>query len=162
MLALRGTSVVASLPRGIRDLRRASSPPLGSSCPRNGRRFKFRETRGGSPESARASHPRPDRRVPLPQNTHIEGAREHDGHAFTGDFLAGPEKLAHGLIVSLDEALVRAPGARLALGTNRDTAVIAATAHLFAARTTVNRPFGFVRVAIPYPLFTSPAPSSCG
>ena len=42
-----GTSVVASLPRAIHDLRRISSPSPSSSCTRNGRRFKIWEMGGG-------------------------------------------------------------------------------------------------------------------
>lgn len=161
MLALRGTSAVASLPRGIRNLRRTSSPPLSSSCPRNGRRFKFREAEGGSPESARASCPRPARRVPY-LRIPISKARESTmATRSRATFSPGPRNLPAGSSYPWTRPLAVHPGARLALGTNRDSAVTAAIAHLFAARTIVNRPLGFVRLAIPSP-FTSPAPSSCG
>lgn len=162
MLALRGTSAVASLPCGIRNLRRTLSPPLSSSCPRNGRRFKFRGAGGGSPESARASRPRPAHRVPYLRIPISKARASTTATRSWATFSPSLRNLPAGSSYPWTRPLAVRPGARLALGTNRDTAVAAATAHLFATRTTVNRPLGFARVAIPYPLFTSPAPSSYG
>ena len=66
----------------------------------------------------------PSLRIPaLFQQTHLEGAHEHNGHALAGDVLAGPEVLARRLVVALDEALSRRPGEGAARSVGRKLAV---------------------------------------